>query len=628
MTPLDAAKLLDLPADASPEQLEARFLELRRKLEDKIAKAPTPGLQAKYRESLADITTAFETLTLAADSSALPVLQKQSPGPGAMSPAASPAAPLPDHQKSKAKNKKSGKEFLVVALLAVVLLAAGGWFVMKTRTENAEKIRVAAETAQAKQTAEQAEAARMAALKTSLRTKLAEARVGWEALESELQDAERRTNDLKSELRSLRDATAVKKAELSAQVASQEIYTKWLKNHLLRHPAKLARARADELLQSGASVEAAAVVEEIFSGLKALDEDIASRRKYFFNTTTSIRLHSKPEGVRWVLTDAFGRTQEGTTPAQVKDLPLTHLVTDGVAVAPFAGIEQRGEFTTGKIAVRFSRIGWPAVIKSDTALMEDNPILEAEFPEGAVAVSSLPPGVPFTITQAAGDLGWTASGTTPATITQVPLGRVVVRVARPGYVDVRQELAVEAGKTSKTTDLDHRSQPVHIQVEEAARILVDGKLVGTQKAELTTLTPGEHTLHLEAKGYSAYRTKFTVAQKATPVVRLAYNFKQLAAENITCSPCSGAGSLQHQGRCNQCNGTGRRDCPDCKNGVSGYVQGDFGGGVMGPKMVMCSACNRKGYFVCESCTNGTAKWRSTCATCSGDGKVSKLQLSP
>jgi len=69
MTPADAARLLELPADASPEQLEARFLELRTKLENRIAKAPTPGPKEKYRAALAEITEAFETLTLAADSS-------------------------------------------------------------------------------------------------------------------------------------------------------------------------------------------------------------------------------------------------------------------------------------------------------------------------------------------------------------------------------------------------------------------------------------------------------------------------------------------------------------------------------------------------------------------------------
>ena len=79
MLPLDAAKLLEVAPDAPPEQIESRFLELRAKLEDKIAKAPTPGLKEKYRETLAEITTAFETLALAADSSALPVLRRDAP---------------------------------------------------------------------------------------------------------------------------------------------------------------------------------------------------------------------------------------------------------------------------------------------------------------------------------------------------------------------------------------------------------------------------------------------------------------------------------------------------------------------------------------------------------------------
>ena len=67
MTPADAAHLLGIDATSSPEQLEARYQELRAKLEDRIARAPTPGLKEKYRASLAEITTAFETLTLAAD---------------------------------------------------------------------------------------------------------------------------------------------------------------------------------------------------------------------------------------------------------------------------------------------------------------------------------------------------------------------------------------------------------------------------------------------------------------------------------------------------------------------------------------------------------------------------------
>src|SRR6478735_1902439 len=118
MTPAEAAKLLELPADATPEQLEARFLDLRRKLEDKIAKAPTPGLQAKYRENLATITTAFETLTLAADGSALPVLNKSVAGGGDPGPKPKPLAPgsPPPATPASSGKKKSNSEFLIVAV--------------------------------------------------------------------------------------------------------------------------------------------------------------------------------------------------------------------------------------------------------------------------------------------------------------------------------------------------------------------------------------------------------------------------------------------------------------------------------------------------------------------------------
>src|SRR6478736_7601180 len=124
MSPVEAAKILDLPVDAAPEQIETRFNELRAKLEDKIAKAPTPGLKAKYRESLDDITAAFEALTLAADSSSLPIRNKQSAvssqpaasGVGGVLPPRGASSPAP------APKKSGGKEFLIVAFIAVAVL--------------------------------------------------------------------------------------------------------------------------------------------------------------------------------------------------------------------------------------------------------------------------------------------------------------------------------------------------------------------------------------------------------------------------------------------------------------------------------------------------------------------------
>lgn len=614
MSPSDAAKLLDLPADATSTQLEARFLEMRRKLEDKIAKAPTPGLQAKYRESLAELTTAFETLTLAADSSSLPVLNKQSadPAPIEVGPSSPPAGTKSTVPGRSTRQKSVGKEFALVAVIAVVLLAAGGWWIMQTRAENERKSLAAAEAAQAAKS----EADRIAGLKTSLRTKLAEARVDWEAHESGLQDAERRTGELKSELRNPRDFPAEKIAELSAQAAAQEIYTKWLKSHLLRHPAKLARVRAEELLQAGAADEAVAAGEEMFAALAELAREISARQVYFFGATAGLNLRSDPDGVAWFVTDAYGRTHAGTTPFVLEGLPLTHLIADGPPLNQHSVVEKRGELTTGKITVRFVRDGWPDVVKETTAHEADSEIIHAQFPEGALQITAQPAGVPFQATNA---LGWSESGTTPATLRAVPPGPVTVRLSRPGYQDVTGQAAVVAGGTASIA-LDQRAQVVTIIVAESnVNIFVDGKLAGQRNVTLADLAPGEHALQLEAKGHRPFRAKFNVKQAGTNLA-LNYSFNQLLAETITCTTCKGAGLLQHQQTCNQCRGTAKVDCPDCRNGIADY---DAEG-----KWIMCRTCDRKGKLACNSCTNGTAYWQSTCSKCGGDGKVSQLQLSP
>ena len=257
MTPLDAASLLDLPANASPEQIEARFLELRRKLEDKIAKAPTPGLQAKYRESLAEITTAFETLTLAADSSSLPVTSKQSAvsSQRSVNTAATPGSPLPAPGSSA--RKSGGKEFLLVATIAVIVLAGGGWFVMKTRAENAEKARVASEQkagaerqVEARKKAEEEEKLRLATtektererqdrLLVQLRSRMAELNVGLDAALRSEPAAERDLNELKSQERDLKGADTLEARRLSAQIRAQDRYVRWLRHFLPAHPSGL-----------------------------------------------------------------------------------------------------------------------------------------------------------------------------------------------------------------------------------------------------------------------------------------------------------------------------------------------------------------------------------------------------
>jgi hypothetical protein len=350
MTPADAAKLLDIPADATPEQLEARFNELRAKLEDKIAKAPTPGLKAKYRESLDEITSAFETLILAADSSTLPVTQKSGAPVAGVADAGRTRSPSPIPGSATpvpAKRAKSGgKEFVIVAVVAVVLLGAGGWFVMKTRAENAEAARVAAEAkaegerqaaaaqvekdrldqaarfeAEEKKKAEENERIRLEKLTAQLRADLAETKVAWEAFEREERAAERRLAELKSDLRSMRDAPAGRMAEAQAAASAQQDYYQWLSDTLARHPAKVARGRAEELLSARQPDEAKAAIAELTTQLRALESEIPRQRTALLDLDGEIILQTNPEAT-WTLTDAFGQVHRGQGPAQLKDVAV------------------------------------------------------------------------------------------------------------------------------------------------------------------------------------------------------------------------------------------------------------------------------------------------------------------
>ena len=75
MTPEEAIKILGLPEKATAKEREEIFRSQRTKLEQKLAQAPTLGLQNKYREVLRRLEEAYETLELLNDESDLPALK-------------------------------------------------------------------------------------------------------------------------------------------------------------------------------------------------------------------------------------------------------------------------------------------------------------------------------------------------------------------------------------------------------------------------------------------------------------------------------------------------------------------------------------------------------------------------
>ena len=471
MTPTEAARLLELDSAATPEQLEARFLEVRAKLEDKIAKAPTPGLKAKYRASLEEITTAFEILTLAGDSSALPVLQRSSNvaaasavagvGGAGVESSSSATSPMSGPPATKTPKSGGGKEFLIVALIAVAALVAGGWWVVKTRAENAEKARLAAEmkieaerkaaaekaeqerkaeearlAAEAKRKTEEEEKARVAAAAKAEQERLEKVlgqtsaqlvnlRIAWEAFEQEVRKAERRLAELRSEERNLaKGSSGPELARLRAEIAAQTSFSEWLESQQARHEAKVLRAQAEAMISVRQFDEAARIAAQAAAAQSALDRDTIAARTEMLALTAALEVDIKPAAAEWVLTDAYGVKHRGKGSAEFKEMPLGPMVLE----TSLPGYQPK---------------------RIEAVLNRDQPsVLAHEFQPPVLRVDSVPQGAKIT-------LDGKQFGVTPATIEWPGEGEVKLALKLRGHRPEVRNLSLIAG-----TSLDLGAVPL------------------------------------------------------------------------------------------------------------------------------------------------------------------------
>ena len=210
-----------------------------------------------------------------------------------------------------------------MAVIAVVVLGAGGWWVMKTRAETETRTRLAEAKRKADEeekirvdAAAKAEQERLNKLSAQLRGELAEYKVAWEVLEREERNAERRLSELKSDTRNLRDVPANKVAELQALLLAQQDYYDWLSDTLARNPARVARGRAEEMLSGKQFDLAQAAVHELKAAIDQLKQELPKERaaRLAVEGPVSIRTDAQAS---WTLTDAFDRTHTGQGPAQV-----------------------------------------------------------------------------------------------------------------------------------------------------------------------------------------------------------------------------------------------------------------------------------------------------------------------
>lgn len=608
MTLIEAARLLEIAPDATPDQLEKRFLELRSRLEDKIAKAPTPGLQAKYRTSLAQITEAFELLTLAADSSTLPVLQRAAPSAAVQSP---PSPPPSSPSPGTAPKKKSGsKEFILVAMIAIAVLGAGGWWVMKSRAEHAENVRLetAAKAAADQKLAEEkaaaeAEKQRLESLNASLRAGLAEARTNWEELERQVQLLERTFADVKSDYRDARDKSPAIRAELAARVEGLKKSTEWLHSFLGSHPARTLLARFDALIGARALDDAVAVKDELSEALTDAGLTIRMSIETAQDVRTPTDFRSTPGGLDWVVRSQFDGDNivefTGQTP-----------LNPGDWVDRFIGM--------GKATVIIKRPGWPDYVKEIEIDTREGVAAEAKFPGGKARLTASPAEVQWELVDGSGRI---RTSKTPSLVDDLAPGKVKATFRRPGFKEVVKEFNVKVNETTNVT-AELLSQILKITVAEPeAEIWINDKFLGRKEVTFADQPPGKYRLELRHPKWARYRTELVVKQEYTTGTR-AYSFAELTTPSVTCDSCSGAGFHNRAERCKTCNGTRYMDCEDCRGGTR------YPNPATGFPPIPCTTCNARGRLPCNvsQCDGGTYRWSDTCTRCKGGGKLTKLFL--
>jgi hypothetical protein len=328
---------------------------------------------------------------------------------------------------------------ILVAIIAVVVLAGGGWFVMKTRAENAEKARVAAEQKaeaerQALATKEQAERDRLAKeaavtaererqekLYTTLRSRVAELNVAYDALMRSETAAERELSELKSQerdlTRELKGSATPESRRLSAQLRAQDRYVAWLRETLPVHPAKVAKARLEELISARAVDDAIQAAEAYVAALDQLKADLAAAR-HRTAVTGTVELTANLPGTKIEVIDAFG---------------IQHLET---APALFPGV------AAGPADVIFTAPGYPAQKQRLSVAAGDTVKAEARFRPARVEFA-------FDPTEATAEPVGVIGAVTieVGRVFEFPPGQVSFRVSAPGHAPRRLNLQVVEGET-------------------------------------------------------------------------------------------------------------------------------------------------------------------------------------
>lgn len=417
---------------------------------------------------------------------------------------------------------------MLVALIAVAVLAAGGWFVMKTRAENAEQVRLAAaakavadrqaeldrQAEEIRKAKELAEQERRERLTVQLRTQLAEARIAWESFENETRTTERALGELKSELR---NASGAKANELQARVGATQRYLEWLTSRLEKHPARVTRAKVEELLSARMPDDAQPAMQELQAALGALAGEIPERKRGLLSLDGSLKVESDPVGLAFTLVDAFGRSRTGSTPATL------------TGVAP------------GQGWVTFKRPGFTDVIREITVTT------------GATATTRGTVVAQQVVLKAESDVIFWVNGK------HVGRGNVTVSDLAPG--DHKLQFSRPQTQAFPTTfKVKQEPGTISLTYSYAAVIREDrtcspcsGRGNFTRQERCTSCRGRGQLTCSNCSGRGANFLKMFADQ---PAIRIGCSPCGQGGR-VTCDSCNGRGNFTHTNSCNTCNGDGK-----------------------------------------------------------------------
>lgn len=485
----EAANLLNLTIQATPEEVTKRLVELEQRFQEKIEAAPAGYLKEKHRTGLAEIRAAAELLRLSTD---VYVSGAQEPNPGApsaSSPSRPPTAPSAQSSppkfespapaasraphlasapvivqsslaapatRSLAKPASASRSKRPLVLATVLALLGGGLvFFLLFRSTDDSPLPVAREN--------------YADRKSSFELR-------WNRLNSELEAAQNLAVELEA-IAASPVAEAPASTEARARARAQRQFTDGYRAALDARSARPLLERFAQLSMVKDSSAASATEAELSALLDKHEADLKTEKLRILTLTRELEVSSVPPNLAYLVIDAYGRTFEGRTPGKID--------------APWG---------LTRVTVRAPGEPWSDWQSELTWSSEASNTVTAVFSRGPLLVASTPAGLPYELIRPDSDLP-PLRGVTPANLANLPTGTALLRISRPGWPVQERRFEIKAEANTIALEFVGASLNVNSEPVGANVISATGESLGQTPLLLSDLPPGEQNLTLSLRGY-------------------------------------------------------------------------------------------------------------------------------